>query len=95
MSLHGTWPDDFLTDEELKDFQKAKRMDMTRAAKVQEMNHKATVQAEVHENLSEIDFSLMLDAIEAHIEARPDINAEKLEATAQRLSRLAWVYERG
>lgn len=41
-----------------------------------------------------LDFDAACDVVEAHFEARPDVNAANLEALADRLRRMAWSKER-
>jgi len=44
----------------------------------------------VVEGLAAMSFDAMLDVVEAHIEARPDVDHEKLDRFCNRRGRQAW-----
>ena len=62
----------------------------TNASQRQEVDHLAKTHEAVHDVLKPLDFFAMCAAVEAHILARPDIQAKTLEDFAMRLSRKAW-----
>ena len=65
---------------------------MTEAAKMQLEKERAKNQELVHEFLKDIKFEFMLDAVLAHIEARPESSTkcDDLMGFANKAGRIAW-----
>ena len=61
----------------------------TKPLMVQRMVEQSTIQAHVHEALKDLTYAEMLEAVRAHITARPEAMPEVLEQHAQLLSRHA------
>lgn len=66
----------------------------TRAARMQELDVAAKAQEKAHEALQDLPFGVMIHAVLAHIQARPDATADEVAALGKALNALAWEMER-
>ena len=66
----------------------------TRAAQMQELNNTAKAQERAHEALHDMPFGVMIHAVLAHIQARPDVTADEVAVLGKALNALAWEMER-
>jgi len=66
----------------------------TRAAQMQELNDAAKAQERAHEALHGMPFGVMLHAVLAHIQARPEGTADEVAALGKALNALAWEMDR-
>ena len=66
----------------------------TRAARMQELNEAAKAQERAHEALHAMPFGVMIHAVLAHIQARPDATADEVAAMGKTLNAMAWEMER-
>lgn len=66
----------------------------TRAAQMQELNDAAQAQEKAHEALHDMPFGVMIHAVLAHIQARPDATADEVAVMGKALNALAWEMER-
>ena len=66
----------------------------TCAARMQELNEAAKAQEKAHETLHDMPFGVMLHAVLAHIQARPDATADEVAAMGKALCAMAWEMDR-
>jgi hypothetical protein len=66
----------------------------TRAAQLQELDAAARAQEKAHETLHDMPFGVMIHAVLAHIQARPDATADAVAVLGKALNALAWEMER-
>ena len=66
----------------------------TRAARMQELDVAAKAQERAHEVLRGLPFGVMIHAVLAHIQARPDATADAVAVLGKALNALAWEMER-
>ena len=66
----------------------------TRAARLQELDAAARAQEAAHEALQDLPFGVMLHAVLAHIQGRPDATADEVAVMGKALNALAWEMER-
>ena len=66
----------------------------TRAALLQKLSQSAEAQDKAHEALQDLPFGVMLHAVLAHIQARPDATSDALAVFVRKLNALAWEMER-
>ena len=66
----------------------------TRAARMQELDAAARAQEKAHEALRDMPFGVMLHAVLAHIQARPDATADALAVFVRKLNAMQWELER-
>jgi HAMP domain-containing protein len=66
----------------------------TRAAQLQELDAAARAQEQAHEALRDLPFGVMIHAVLAHIQARPDATADEVSALGKALNAMAWEMER-
>lgn len=66
----------------------------TRAARMQELDVAAKAQERAHAALHDIPFGVMIHAVLAHIQARPEATADEVAALGKALNALAWEMER-
>jgi hypothetical protein len=66
----------------------------TRAARVQESYAAARAQDAAHGALQDLPFGVMIRAVLAHIQARPDATADEVAVLGKALNALAWEMER-
>jgi hypothetical protein len=66
----------------------------TRAARLQELDAAARAQEKAHEALQDLPFGVMLHAVLAHVQARPDATADEVAVMGKALNALAWEMER-
>ena len=55
-----------------------------------QLRENAYAQEVAHTQLKDMSFDAACVAVEAHLLSRPDVDPQRLEALAQRLSRAAW-----
>jgi hypothetical protein len=66
----------------------------TRAAQMQKSYAAARAQDAAHGALQELPFGVMINAVLAHIQARPDATADEVAVLGKALNALAWEMER-
>jgi hypothetical protein len=66
----------------------------TRAARMQELDVAARAQERAHEALHGMPFGVMLHAVLAHIQARPDATADEVAVFVRKLNAMQWELER-
>jgi len=66
----------------------------TQAAHRQELAIAAEAQEKAHKALHDMPFGVMLHAVLAHIQARPDATADEVAVLGKALNALAWEMER-
>jgi hypothetical protein len=66
----------------------------TRAARMQELDAAARAQDAAHAVLHDLPFGVMLHAVLAHIQARPDATADETAVLGKALNAMAWEMER-
>lgn len=66
----------------------------TRAAQLQELYAAARAQDAAHGALQDLPFGVMLHAVLAHIQARPDATADEVAVMGKALNAMAWEMER-
>jgi len=66
----------------------------TRAARMQELYAAARAQDAAHAVLQDLPFGVMIHAVLAHIQARPDATADEVAVLGKALNALAWEMER-
>lgn len=66
----------------------------TRAARMQELNDAAKAQDAAHAVLQDLPFGVMIHAVLAHIQGRPDATADEVAVLGKALNALAWEMER-
>jgi len=66
----------------------------TRAAQMQQLDEAARAQERAHEVLRGLPFGVMIHAVLAHIQARPDATADEVAVLGKALNALAWEMER-
>ena len=66
----------------------------TRAALLQKLSQAAEAQDAAHDVLHDMPFGVMIHAVLAHIQARPDATADEVAALGKALNALAWEMER-
>lgn len=93
-TLHGMFPEDYMSEEERVDYQAMKKIDLDREKKRPKPRLVQMVQEDVHFALHDLSLADIFTAVEAHVEARPDVDTKELEQFAMRMSRLAWEKER-
>lgn len=97
-ALHGVFPDDYLTGDEMDELNKNRAMDRKIVQipnKAVDRYSEAKAQELAHEALKNIPFGMVCQALEAHLTARPDAAVVPLAKLAQTLDRHAWNMERG
>ena len=66
----------------------------TRAGWLQKLSQAAEAQDKAHEVLRDMPFGVMLNAVMAHIQARPDATADEVAVLGKALNAMAWEMER-
>jgi hypothetical protein len=66
----------------------------TRAARMQELDVAARAQERAHGALQDLPFGVMIHAVLAHIQARPDATADEVAMLGKALNAMAWEIER-
>lgn len=66
----------------------------TRAALLQKLSQAAEAQEKAHEALHDMPFGVMIHAVLAHIQARPDATADEVATLGKALNAMAWEMER-
>lgn len=66
----------------------------TRAARMQELDVAAKAQERAHEVLRGLPFGVMIHAVLAHIQARPDATADEVAVFVRKLNAMQWELER-
>ena len=65
-----------------------------RAARMHELDVAAKAQERAHEAMHDMPFNVMIHAVLAHIQARPEATADEVAVLGKALNAMAWEMER-